>query len=817
MLGVAFSQFAVVIFIALGGQLSVPLGMPPGPEDPVMARFAPEKCLFYATWSPTVTPDPSQNVTERWMAQPEIVTSFDRLKSAMQQISQSSEPDEIAFDTVAFQLAERCLSHSVGFYLSKIEFNEMNPLIEGGALIDLGSNGHELMADIPQAMKVLADEDGIAISKVEFSGIEFWTIAADQTEIKSTITWGFIQDQYLAITVGDGEMQRLLGNLSTDAPLWLADLRNELPVDRVSSVSRIDVIRCADCFLQFIEGDEPGALERMERFLKLVGVSSLQEAGWVSGLDGDGFICRGSYRTKGEPGGLLGLIAGEPLEPIAFGRIAEQQMIMLGSRVSMPKAFELLRDFIALYDRSDTQFDQGVAWINETTGINIQADVLDHLNDHAYLYGSVNLAEPTAGWVLGIGVLNEMILLESYNQLNEFIKATCNAVPGLDLIETEVADQTFFTFRADREFGFFPDISWSLSQGELLLSLDSESLSVHLQREWMSDDSWVKNDWFSTCFTLPRENVSGPLWVSSVNIPSFIEMGIPLLRRSRNPFLPPELDFDSNDIPPVKILTKEMKPCLSALFQTPDGFETIQRQTFPGGTPGSLVGATAIGVLPALLKIRKAAVRAQTAYQIRQLILAMHNYHDVNDGLPARFSKSADGKPLLSWRVHILPFIEGGELYQEFHLDEPWDSEHNRALIERMPDAFRHPKIKTDVGKTVYLVPAANGAIKAPAKSVNEIDFPIGMELESISDGSSRTAILLVGNAENAVNWTQPDDFDWEDLKDPVAGLYDGGRDRFYIGLADGSVTLVSGLWLRKVFENLIQPDDGEIVLFDRD
>ena len=817
MFGVAFTQLAVLVFISLGGPSSIPLGMPPGPEDPVMAQFAPEECLFYSTWSSTVTPDPSRNVTERWMAQPELVKSFDHLKLAMRQMSQSGEENEVAFDSVAYQLAARCLSCSVGFYLSEIEFHQWTPLIEGGALIDLGTNGQELMEKITQAMKLLADREKIKIDMVQYSGFDFWTIAADQTEMKSTLTWGFIRDQYLAITIGEGEMQRLLGNLRTAPPQWLTDLRNDLSVDRVSSVSRIDVDGCADRLLQFMEEEDPRSVDGMKRFFKIVGVSSLGEAGWVSGLDGDGFICRGAYRTQGEPEGLLGLIVGEPLEPNAFGKIVDQPMIMLGARVSAPKAFELLRDFSGLYDRSETQFDQGVAWISDTIGVNIQTDVLENLDDHAYLYGSVDPAQPMVGWVLGLGVLNEMALMESYHKLNEFMKATCRSVPGLDLIETEVAGRTFFTFSESQEFRSIPEISWSLSQGELLLSLDPETLSGHLQREWMTDDALVKNERVSWCFAPPRENVSGPLWVSSVNVPSLIEMAMPLLRASRDPLFPTELDFDSGDIPSIKILTRDMKPSLSAVYQTSGGFETIQRQTYPGGTPGAVVGATAIGLLPALMKVRNATARAEAVNQIRQLTIAMHNYHDAYDALPARFSKSDDGKPLLSWRVHILPFIEGGELYQEFHLDEPWDSEHNRTLIERMPDAFRHPKLEIDVGKTVYLVPATNGVMRAPEDSVDEKKFPTGMKLQGIIDGTSNTALMLIGNAENAVTWTQPDDFQWEALEDPVNGLYDGWGDGLHVGLADGSVYFVKGSWLRIVFGNLIQPDDGEVIPFERD
>ena len=82
---------------------------------------------------------------------------------------------------------------------------------------------------------------------------------------------------------------------------------------------------------------------------------------------------------------------------------------------------------------------------------------------------------------------------------------------------------------------------------------------------------------------------------------------------------------------------------------------------------------------------------AQRMNQFKQVAPAMHNF---TKSAKRRFQHRRTicrGKPLLSWRVHILPFLEEGELYKQFRLDEPWDSEHNRKLIEKMPDAYADP------------------------------------------------------------------------------------------------------------------------------
>jgi hypothetical protein len=123
-----------------------------------------------------------------------------------------------------------------------------------------------------------------------------------------------------------------------------------------------------------------------------------------------------------------------------------------------------------------------------------------------------------------------------------------------------------------------------------------------------------------------------------------------------------------------------------------EGTELRLEVTVPPG-PATLAAATsAVGVgllLPAVQKVREAAERSKSSSNLKQIILALHNYNDAYGGkLPAHAIYSKDGKtPLLSWRVAILPYIEQDNLYRQFHLDEPWDSEHNKTPASRVSSA----------------------------------------------------------------------------------------------------------------------------------
>src|SRR6202789_1676353 len=96
-------------------------------------------------------------------------------------------------------------------------------------------------------------------------------------------------------------------------------------------------------------------------------------------------------------------------------------------------------------------------------------------------------------------------------------------------------------------------------------------------------------------------------------------------------------------------------------------------------------------LLPAVQAAREAARRAQCVNNLKQIGLAMHNYHSANDAFPMPAITDKDGKPLLSRRVAILPYIEKQELYNKFKLEEPWDSPHNKALLKEMPTTYLCP------------------------------------------------------------------------------------------------------------------------------
>ncbi|MGP0067053.1 MAG: DUF1559 domain-containing protein [Isosphaeraceae bacterium] len=230
-------------------------------------------------------------------------------------------------------------------------------------------------------------------------------------------------------------------------------------------------------------------------------------------------------------------------------------------------------------------------------------------------------------------------------------------------------------------------------------------------------------------------------------------------------------------------------------------------------TADAVVAADMIDSL--LRPAREAAVRTQCTNNEKQIGLAVHNYISRHkNAFPPAHTADKDGKPLLSWRVLILPFLDQEALFQEFHLDEPWDSEHNRSLIAKMPQVYRCPKqneLAVREGKTRYVAPRDPSSIFRGAEPV---------KLQEITDGTSNTIMFLDAGDEHAVIWTKPDD--WAVPPDtkliPAVILSGHGNGRIKgtnCAFADGAVHFLSGTIKPAILRALISYAGGEVIASD--
>jgi hypothetical protein len=215
---------------------------------------------------------------------------------------------------------------------------------------------------------------------------------------------------------------------------------------------------------------------------------------------------------------------------------------------------------------------------------------------------------------------------------------------------------------------------------------------------------------------------------------------------------------------------------------SPDGFAAVmasgEAYTLPGTIDTQNVSNMAIRNDGNFVDFSEFAPYWEAENNLRQISLSAHNYESRNQNFPAHAIYAADGTtPLLSWRVAVLPFIEHQDLYDQFHLDQPWDSPHNLSLLPLMPKVYAHPLVAN--GMTNFL------AVTGPGTVFELAD--VQYDFRDFDDGASNTAMFVEADPDRAVEWTKPKD--WVvDFANPKAGLGGILPNGFNVAFGDGSV-----------------------------
>ncbi|MGB7346145.1 MAG: DUF1559 domain-containing protein [Pirellulaceae bacterium] len=219
----------------------------------------------------------------------------------------------------------------------------------------------------------------------------------------------------------------------------------------------------------------------------------------------------------------------------------------------------------------------------------------------------------------------------------------------------------------------------------------------------------------------------------------------------------------------------------------------------PIATTGVLVGL----LLPAVQAAREAARRMTASNNLKQIGLGIHNYHAAYKKLPGPI-RDKDGNALLSWRVAILPFIEEQALYQQFHLDEPWDSEHNIKLVDQMSQTFQDPSLPLPQGQTVFRMMIGEDLFANPEGDTGFRD---------ITDGLSNTIMCMEMDASEAVTWTKPTttELNRDNLVPQMGRAHPGGC---HVLMGDGAVIFITHSIDQELLRNLLTRAGGEVVNF---
>lgn len=258
--------------------------------------------------------------------------------------------------------------------------------------------------------------------------------------------------------------------------------------------------------------------------------------------------------------------------------------------------------------------------------------------------------------------------------------------------------------------------------------------------------------------------------------------------------LPPPKPVAPAPRPPVTAQPSPPAPTAAQPTATPQPQATAAQPTSPAPAPAAApaqptaMQPVEVQVPPLSAESLPTGVRAdspeaRSLANLKAIAAAMAVYQQHEKHFPAAVIYDGD-KPLLSWRVALLPSLGQEELFKQFNLKEPWNSPHNMPLMAKIPTLYQTPGMAVD-GKTCYVVPSGLGTIFGQRDGLSE---------KLIGDGKDKTLLLVEADADRAVVWTEPKDLDYAPAL-PLSGLGQLRNGVFCAAMADGGVREVLVGW----------------------
>jgi Protein of unknown function (DUF1559) len=557
-------------------------------------------------------------------------------------------------------------------------------------------------------------------------------------------------------------------------------LEKQAAVKRTSTIRYLNVKMLIGSFTPMIPSDGfdvPG-------FLEAAGVANLDSIGGIAGFSTKGMVDRTFANFKDTPKGLFELFAGKPLSADDLKPIPGKTGFAIALRLDPMQVYKKLLDLAERMDPKGTQqFKQTATGTAQAFGFRLEEDVVGSFGDVWTLHGSVTGgADQLAELVLTVTVKNKETLTKIQKTALQMLGLQAGSLP-FNITEVKIEETPAWQLVPDRTGA--PSPAWAIAGGRLVIAGSLDTLKTQLAQ---GNESGGLGELPAVVSRLKTE----PVMLTYQDTKTMVEQWLIQLR-TLGPLTNPALaqlgiKIEMPQLPDFKVIAPHLLPRTSTLRISKQAVISEAFETVPlVGNSLSAIPAAGLSMAilaPAIQATRQTAGGNQSMNQIKQISLAMLNEQAARTRFPPAAICDKDGKPLLSWRVKLLPYLGEPDLYNQFHLDEPWDSENNKPLAAQMPAAYLNARVGDLGGKTVYLVPTGEEMIFCDTK---------GTSLRQITDGTSKTILIVEVDAEHAVPWTKPDDLAIDEEKPAAALARMPGNGTFLVGFADGSVQSLPG------------------------
>ena len=559
----------------------------------------------------------------------------------------------------------------------------------------------------------------------------------------------------------------------TKNPLW-GKLRSHDGYT-VDSFAWLDSGRLLDQFGDFsMPPTRSGEVMTIREFAALLGLHNIRELTMQTGYKG--LQTWQDMRLNAE-GPLTGLAA-----------LLKQRNLSLNELPPMPKAtsgfaaatFDLggsidtvlgtVRSLMQkLEPKAEAELDEGLAKITEVFGGDPRKELIDGLGDVWCIYADPAALPIPIGFspVAAVSVKDKAILTEGIGRL-------------LDLIEQQAANQEFSIRRTSKDgreyFSFnlpgMPVVPTIMVTDKwLVASVTPGSAQSLAQRETGKLPSWKPDANVTAALAeLPGEyssiTISDPA-PSYQQLLQLAPMGFSLLEQNVLPQIAGgtlEMPFGLEDLPAVEMVTEPMFPNVTVGYATEQGLGSTTRQSVPANPMGNMSASVGVPVmiallLPAVQQAREAARRTQSKNNLKQIALAMHNYHDTFNELPRGTVENDDLEPdeRLSWAYSILPYIEQQALYESIDGEAGWEAEENSQAVQIAVPFFQNPSqpgARANPSAGDYVAMAGVGEDAATLENDDPRAGIFGYNrvcrFRDITDGTSNTIMITDASEPNA-------------------------------------------------------------------
>ena len=714
--------------------------------------------------------------------------------------SQTAEAKVVA-DVVPL-LVEKVLQGPGTLYLRKAELTPTGLVVDAGVLLAVGDQGPPLNKMLTRFV-----QQGLqrATGEVRIEGKPFQTL--DLGGDLPVITWG-LHGQYLVVGLGKGSVEGIVKRIRTPQPKWLTEVLQRWPLKRKSTVAYADMEKLLALLVSMAPDDGSG-----QKVAQLLGFNNVTTYRSVSGLDENQFASYSAITVDGKLQGALSLLDAPALTPTDMATVPADAQAAFVLRMNALQAYGLLDNvFRTVDERGHQQFLKSLGDLEEMIGGKIREDLIASLGTSWNLYTSPDTGGWITGWLLAVDIKDRDRLLQFRDSLLKKITEMLsqagqrNHRAPFRVNRSTFLGQDIVVFTTD----LIP-LSLAVTDKQLLLSAYPQAVKAHLKRQQVTGAKSLNSS--------PRlaplfRNGQGLQAVQYLDLADALRMAYPAvqvgLRAVCSELQRDGIPITMASLPSLESLLRHLQPGIISVHRVDDGIEFRSSQTVPSNGLSVSAPVAVASLLPAVSAAREAARRVAGLNNLKQIGLAMHNFHDSYGGFPAAYSTDKNGKPLLSWRVHILPYVENQALYRQFKLDEPWDSPHNKKLITRMPAVYAAAGSLNSPGKTNYLGIRTGQAVMAPpAVAMRGKKNPLGTRFRDITDGTSNTAMVVEASDAKSVIWTKPDDL-VPDVKDPTKGIRGLRRNGFSLLLSDGSVRFLSDRIDPRVLKAVFTRNGGE-------